>query len=120
MPPKAAPIAYASSFVLTSGIPIDTAAISSSRSAIQARPRRESRIRRTTNRTITAIVRISQYHGRRLSRPNFPITGKYGRSSADMPRLPAVSVCPPPRWMALPLTARVPMISPKASVTIAM
>ena len=37
-----------------------------------------------------------------------------------MPRLPAVSVMPAAEVDALPLTASVPMISPKASVTIAM
>ena len=46
--------------------------------------------------------------------------GKYGWSTALMPRLPAVSVMPPPRRMLWPLTASVPMISPNASVTIAM
>ena len=39
---------------------------------------------------------------------------------ALMPRLPAVSVMPPPMWMLWPLTATTPMISPNASVTIAM
>ncbi len=72
MPPKAAPIAYASSLVLTSGIPIDTAATSSSRSAIQARPSRESRSRRLTNRTSSRIPKISQYHGLRFSSLNEP------------------------------------------------
>ena len=66
MPPKVAPIAYAISFVRTSGIPIETAATSSSRSAIQARPRRESRSRRVTNRTSSTIPKISQYHGLQL------------------------------------------------------
>ncbi len=46
--------------------------------------------------------------------------GKYGESTALIPRLPAVRVIPPPRWMSVPLTATSPMISPKASVTIAM
>ncbi len=45
IPPKAAPVPYASSLVLTSGTPIDAAATSSSRRAIQARPSRESRRR---------------------------------------------------------------------------
>ena len=70
MPPNAAPIEYASSFVLTSGMPIDTAATSSSRSATQARPSRESRRRRLTNRTKSRMARISQYHGLRSSRLN--------------------------------------------------
>ena len=76
MPPNAAPIAYAESFVRTGGMPIETAATSSSRSATQARPRRESRRRRFTNRTISRIAKISQYQGLRLSRLNWPTTGK--------------------------------------------
>ncbi len=106
--------------VFTNGMPIETAATSSSRSAIQARPRRESRRRYATITVNIAIANISQYQGLRLSRPNLPIPGKYGRSSAEMPRLPAVSVCPLHRWIPEPLTTSVPMISPKASVTIAM
>ena len=66
------------------------------------------------------IAKISQYQGLRLSRLNCPIPGKYGESTALIPRLPAVSVIPPPRWMSVPLTATTPMISPNASVTIAM
>ncbi len=46
MPPKNAPLAYAQVFVRISGIPIAAAATSSSRIAIQARPKRESRSRR--------------------------------------------------------------------------
>ena len=66
------------------------------------------------------MPRISQYHGLRSSRLNDLMPGKYGWSTALMPRLPAVSVMPPPRWMLWPLTASMPMISPNASVTIAM
>src|SRR3954462_11307408 len=40
-PPKNAPVAYAHVFVRISGIPIAAAAVSSSRIAIHARPRRE-------------------------------------------------------------------------------
>ena len=120
MPPNAAPIEYASSFVFTSGMPIDTAATSSSRSATQARPSRESRKRRLTNSTTSRMAKISQYHGLRFSRLNDPIPGKYGWSTALMPRLPAVSVMPPPTWTLWPFTATTPMISPNASVTIAM
>ena len=106
--------------VRTSGMPIDTAATSSSRSAIQARPSRESRTRRLTKSTTSRMPKISQYQGRRSSRPNEPMPGKYGESTAVMPRLPAVSVMPPPRLIDCPLTATTPMISPNASVTIAM
>src|SRR5207237_10320235 len=44
-PPKNAPLAYAQVFVRISGIPIAAAAISSSRIATHARPRREARSR---------------------------------------------------------------------------
>ena len=66
------------------------------------------------------MPKISQYHGLRSSRPNDPEPGKYGASTALMPRLPAVSVMPPPTGTLWPLTATTPMISPNASVTIAM
>ncbi len=104
----------------TSGIPIETAATSSSRSAIQARPRRESRSRTLTNRTSIRITKITQYQGLRCSSSNVPSPGRWIGSSALMPMLPAVSVVPPPRWMLWPLIATRSMISPKASVTIAM
>ena len=51
MPPNAPPAAYESSLVFTSGTPMLAAATSSSRSAIQARPSRESRRRKFTNST---------------------------------------------------------------------
>ena len=66
------------------------------------------------------IAKISQYHGLRFSKLNWPMPGKYGESTALIPKLPAVSVIPPPRWISVPLTATTPMISPNASVTIAM
>ena len=50
-PPKNAPVAYDHVFVRMSGTPIAAAAISSSRIAIHARPRRESR-RRTEQNTV--------------------------------------------------------------------
>ena len=101
-------------------MPIETAATSSSRSAIHARPGRESRTRRLTKSTASRMAKISQYQGRRSSWLNVPMPGKYGASTAGMPRLPAVSVMPPPRLIDCPLTATTPMISPKARVTIAM
>ena len=54
MPPKNAPIAYAHVFVRISGMPIAAAAVSSSRIAIHARPRRESR-RRTQQKTVNRM-----------------------------------------------------------------
>ena len=69
---------------------------------------------------MSTMAKMSQYQGLRLSRLNWPIPGKYGASTALMPRLPAVSVMPPPSWTLCPLTATTPMISPKARVTMAM
>ncbi len=80
-----------SSFVLTSGTPIDAAAISSSRIATQARPRRESRRRITTNSTRKTIARISQYHGLRFSWVNGSRNGSLTWSTGVMPCRPAVS-----------------------------
>ena len=56
MPPNAPPVAYASSFVFTSGTPMLAAATSSSRRAIQARPSFESRRRMFTNSTTSTIA----------------------------------------------------------------
>ena len=58
MPPNVAPSEYANSFVRTSGMPIETAATSSSRSAIHARPSRESRTRTLTNIVIRTSAKI--------------------------------------------------------------
>ena len=60
MPPKAPPVAYASSFVFTSGTPMLAAATSSSRRAIQARPSFESRRRMFTNSTTSTIANAVQ------------------------------------------------------------
>ena len=48
-------------------MPMLTAATSSSRIAIQARPMRESRSRKLTNSTNSASPSAVQYHGRRFS-----------------------------------------------------
>ena len=98
MPPNAAPIAYAISFVRTSGMPIETAATSSSRSATQARPSRESRSRTLTNSTSIRIAKITQYHGLRCSWSNVPMPGEVDRVDRADPdaaagqRLPAAEV----------------------------
>src|SRR5271157_1372445 len=78
-PEKVAPIEKASSLVRTGSIPIWEAANSSSRIAIQARPRRLSRkrlIRKIENRIITII---KKYHGMGLFETKVPIKGKAGR-----------------------------------------
>ncbi len=51
-PAKEAPRANAVSFMRTMGMPMATAAVSSSRMAVQARPMRESSMRRVTTTTI--------------------------------------------------------------------
>ena len=56
-PPIDAPSAKAHSFMRTRLTPIAAAATSSSRTAIQARPRRESRRRTLTNSTPSSIAR---------------------------------------------------------------
>ena len=113
------------------------AATSSSRSAIQARPSRESRSRKLTKRTISTRARATKYQARRSSEVNGSTNGRSILSTGVIPCLPRVSVASPPRsgssgrlaavasqippiriWS--PLTAIRPMISPNASVTIAM
>ena len=100
-------------------MPIETAATSSSRSAIHARPSRESRTRMLTNSVISTITKIVQYHGLSWSSLNVPMPGKYGASTPLIPILPAVNGIPT-ILMSVPLIANTRMISPNASVTIAM
>ena len=120
--------------VLTAGTPIETAATSSSRSAIQARPSRESRSRKFTNSTIATSPSAVQYHGLSSSDVNGSRPGNAILSTGVMPCLPAVMACSSPKKLpsgpprigmlanltSSKLTARRPMISPNASVTIAM
>ena len=125
------------SFVRTIGIPMLDAATSSSRSAIHARPRRESRRRKLTNSTIRASPRATKYHERRSSDVNGSTNGRSILSTGVIPCLPLVktasqpsSATPgilprvasqiPPIRIWSPLAAIRPMISPKASVTTAM
>ena len=112
-------MAYAISFVRTSGTPMLAAATSSSRTAIQARPRRESRSRKLTNSASSTSPSAVQYHGRRLSGPNWDRPGRSGESTGVMPWRPAVSAYLP-MCRSWPLTATLWMISPNASVTMAM
>ena len=80
---------------------------------------RESRRWTLTTSASATSASANQYHGRRSSTPKRPINGSSMRSIGPMPIGPEVSV-PPSRAMLLPLAAIWPMISPKASVTIAM
>ena len=69
------------------------AATSSSRIAIQARPSRESRRRKLTNRTTSTIARMVQYYGLRLSaESNGSSSGRSIWSIGVMPWRPLVSL----------------------------
>ena len=96
------------------------AATSSSRIAIQARPRRESRRRKFTNSTISTIASATQYHGLRFSGGERPRPGQLDRVDRRDALAPGGQRVVPWIVIASPLTATRPMISPKASVTIAM
>ena len=97
------------------------AATSSSRIAIHARPMRESRRRKLTNRTISASASAVQYHGLRFSVVNRSTSGRSILSTGVMPARPLVRLkSPMPKTPSSELTAMRPMISPNASVTIAM
>ena len=61
------------------------AATSSSRSAIQARPIRESRSRKFTNSTNSTIANATQYHGLRFSEVNGSRNGRSILSTGVMP-----------------------------------
>src|SRR5436190_7540435 len=63
-PPKNAPVAYAQVLVRMSGTPIAAAAVSSSRIAIHARPRRESRNRRLQKIVIATSTSTAQKNRR--------------------------------------------------------
>jgi hypothetical protein len=105
--------------VRTMGIPAQAAVDSSSRIAIHARPRRESRRLTFTTSTSATSASANQYHGRRSSASKEPINGRSMRSMGPMLFGPEVSV-PPKSSISRPLDTMRPMISPKASVTIAM
>ena len=67
------------------------AATSSSRTAIQARPRRESRRRKFTNSTSATRPSAVQYHGLRFSDVNGSVSGRSILSTGVMPWAPLVS-----------------------------
>ena len=115
-PPSAAPTPYASSFERTIGTPALAAATSSSRSAIHARPRRESRSRTLTTSISATSASANQYQGRRSSAPKRSMNGRSIRSTPVIPFGPPVSE-PPKSSISRPCAAICPMISPNASVT---
>ena len=105
----------------TVGMPIDTAATSSSRIAIHARPMRESRSRKLTNRTTSASPSAVQYHGLKFNDVKRSTSGRSILSTGLMPERPLVRLkLPIPKTPSSELIAMRPMISPNASVTIAM
>ena len=119
IPPNAAPVPYARSLVRAMGIPAQAAADSSSRIATHARPKRESRRWTFTTSASATSASANQYHGRRSNAPKRPSRGSSMRSMGPMPIGPEVSM-PPKNSIWRPLDTIWPMISPKASVTIAM
>ena len=98
------------------------AATSSSRSAIQARPRRESRRRKLTNSTTRhERERRSSSTGRRsVAESNSPKSGRLIWSIGEIDWRPLESLLSPKIVISSPLANTRPMISPNASVTIAM
>ena len=75
----------------------------------------------TTKSVMSTRISAVQYQGRRSSRRlNWSTKGTFTGSTGVMPWRPAVSVSPLPSEMPSPLMAKMRMISPKASVTIAM
>ena len=103
----------------TIGTPAPAAAPSSSRTAIHARPSRESRSRTLTSSISATSASANQNHGRRSSALNGARNGRSIRSIAVMPCGPPVSV-PPKSSISRPLDVTCPMISPNASVTTPM
>ena len=80
---------------------------------------RESRRLTLTTSTSATSASANQYHGRRSSAPKRPSNGSSMRSIGPIPIGPEVSV-PPKSSISRPLDTIWPMISPNASVTIAM
>ena len=68
---------------------------------------------------MSTIAKATQYHGLRFSEVNGSRNGRSILSTGVMPWRPLVSLCAE-AVISSPLIAIRPMISPKASVTIAM
>jgi hypothetical protein len=104
--------------------PVQSAAVSSSRTAIHARPKRESRSRFIAQRDIIPMTRIRKYHGTgsvsngtfgRCGRPTgFTPFSPPVRFSRSIGRHPAMSIVMSPR-----LRIATGMISPNPSVMMA-
>ena len=102
-------------------MPIETAATSSSRIAIHARPMRESRSRKLMKSTNSASASAVKYHGLRSRVVKRSTSGRSILSTGVIPARPLVRLNDPmPRMPSSELTAMRPMISPNASVTMAM
>ena len=123
-PENEAPSAKASSFVDTGLTPVQSAAVSSSRMAIQARPSRESRSRVIAHTDAAPMMRIRKYHGTGSVSNGTP--GRYGRPTGFTPfsppvrlrrsigRQPPISIVTSPRFLIA-----TGMISPNPSVMMA-
>jgi hypothetical protein len=103
---------------------MQSAAVSSSRIAIQARPRRESRIRFMAQREAAPMIRIRKYQGIGLLSKSTP--GRYGRPTGFTPFSPPVKLRRStgrhvPIWMVTSPRFRMNtgMISPNPSVMMA-
>src|SRR5919108_6626238 len=123
-PENEAPRAKASSFVEMGLTPVQSAAVSSSRMAIHARPRRESRSRFIAHSESTPMIAMRKYHGTGSVSNGTP--GRCGRPTGFTPfsppvrfrrsigRQPPISIVTSPRFRIA-----TGMISPKPSVMIA-
>ena len=123
-PENEAPSAKARSLVEIGLTPVQSAAVSSSRMAIQARPRRESRSRFIDHSDAAPMIRIRKYQGTGSVSKGTP--GRYGRPIGFTPFSPPVRFSrsigrhPPMSTVMSPrLRIATGMISPNPSVMIA-
>ena len=123
-PENDAPSAKASSLVVMGLTPVQSAAVSSSRMAIQARPSRESWSRCMAHTEPAPMTRIRKYQG--IGSVSKGTPGKYGRPTGFTPFSPPVRLSrttgrQPPMSMVMSPRLRMAtgMISPKPSVMMA-
>jgi hypothetical protein len=109
---------------LTGFTPVQSAAVSSSRIAIQARPSRESRIRFMAQSENAPMTRMRKYQG--MKSVSKSTKGRCGRPTGFTPFSPPVRLSrsigfQPPMSMVMSPMLRMAtgMISPKASVMMA-
>ena len=109
---------------MTGFTPVQSAAVSSSRIAIQARPSRESRMRFMAQRESAPMIRMRKYQGTNWVSKSTP--GRYGRPTGFTPFSPPVRLSrstgrQPPTSIVMSPRFRMAtgMISPKARVMMA-